>query len=89
MKWWQGLVICSAEKWAEHDIREEEEEEDEDDQEEEVIEDTPQKKTKKRRGKYFDPKLSKNLKWDEDKDRDNGNNRGGMEARQQAGLIIV
>ena len=85
MKWLQGLVICSAEKWAEQDIKEEEEEEDE---EEEVIEDTPKKKTKKRRGKYFNPTSSKNLKWDEDKDRDDSNNRWHG-AGQQAGLITV
>ena len=88
MKWWQGLVFRSAEKWAEQNIGEEEEEE-EDDQEEEVIEDTPEKKTRKRRGKYFNPTLSKNPKWDEDKDRDDSNNRGGMGTGQQAGLIAI
>ena len=62
MKWWPGLVICFAEKWAKQDTREEEEEEDEDDEEEEVIQDTPKKKTKERRGKYFNPTLSKNPK---------------------------
>ena len=61
MKWWQGLVFRSAEKWAEQNIGEEEEEE-EDDQEEEVIEDTPEKKTRKRRGKVFQSNIVKESK---------------------------
>ena len=89
MNLWQGLHIYSTEKWAKLNIKEEEEEEDDNNEEQEVIEDTLEKKTKKRRGKYFDPKSSKNPRWEEDKDRYDGNNRGGMGAGQQAGLAIA
>ena len=64
MNLWQGLHIYSTEQWAELNIEEQEEEEDDNDEEQEVIEDTPEKNTKKRRGKYFDPKLSKKPRWE-------------------------
>ena len=77
------VYIFFTEKWAELNLKKEEE-----DGELEVIEDTPGKKMKKRRGKHFDPKSSKKPRWEQDKDRDDGNNGGGMGVGQQAGIAV-